>query len=235
MQTITCQRCGTCCRKGGPLLHTSDLPILGQICLSNLLTLRKAELVHDPVQNRLLPLENEVIKIAGTGEKAYPWHCVLHNASGCNLHPLRPAQCQALFCQDTEPLKAQYQQERVARKDVLCPDLWALAQAHEEQCPLTPLVTLAQEAQQSTTQSDTPLTSSCAEEILEHVRYDAAFRQLCTEKGAAPVELLPLLLGRPTPIFLRSLGLAVRKNKQNGHIALYNLANSPYFSSISSL
>ncbi len=240
MHTTTCQQCGTCCRKGGPILHEADLDLLSHILLSNVLTLRKAELVHDPVQNCVLPLEEEVIKIAGTGEKDYPWHCILHTNTGCALHPLRPAQCKALYCQNTAALKAQYTHKRITRKDVLCADLYALATAHEEQCSLMALVNLAKKIKETTpdhgqaAKDKKPLQGADVEEILEYVRYDAAFRQLCTEKGAAPAELLPLLFGRPVPHFLQSLGLLVRKKSTGDDLALYNLQASPYFAKTTS-
>ncbi len=261
----TCHQCGTCCRKGGPLLHKADLTLIPSIGLTRILTLRKGELVHDPVQNCLLPLQEEAIKITGTGEKAYPWHCILHkkftsmqhdNApesktfEGCGLHPLRPAQCHALFCEDTRAVTVLYTQERLTRADILKPeifhaqgfhvkaqgdDLLALAQAHEEQCSLVSLVELARTLHNtasaaSSPQSATALTGPAADEILECIHYDTAFRQLCTEKGGIAAPLLPLLLGRPLPIFLQSLGLSIQKNIKNGHLALYNMGNSPYFS-----
>ncbi len=50
-----CIRCGTCCMKGGPVLHQQDKAILleGYAGHQHLITLRKGEMAYDPVTNRL--------------------------------------------------------------------------------------------------------------------------------------------------------------------------------------
>lgn len=205
----TCTACGTCCRKGGPVLHRADADLLPRqiLPLAALLTLRIGELTHDPVTGQLLPLEEEVVKVAGTGTEASPWQCVfLEGQSHCRIHADRPAQCRVLFCEDTAPLEELYKQGRLTREDVLAPAPhipagWLdLARAHEEDCALLPLVPLARQA----------LTNSDAEKaLLEALRFDAAFRELCMTKAQVPAEVLPCLLGRPLHHFLSSFGLGV--------------------------
>lgn len=157
------------------------MPLLtrGHVPLSALVTLRRGELVHDPVVGRVLPLEREVVKLAGGGERGSPWRCVFHRADGaCDIHACRPAQCRALFCADTRPLEALYTLRRAERAHVLAhaPDNvtgWAeLMAAHEEHL--------------------NSLTD--AEEAL---RFDAAFRDLCMTRAGVSREALPFLLGRP--------------------------------------
>lgn len=201
-----CTACGTCCRKGGPVLHHEDAGLVEKqiLPLAALVTLRIGELTFDPVTNRLLPLDSEVLKLAGSGAELSPWQCVfLEDESHCRIYADRPAQCRSLFCKDTAALEELYRQGRLTRADILnlphVPAGWLdLARAHEEECGLTALIPLASQA----------LTDSAAAELLlETLRFDAAFRELCMEKAQVPAEMLPCLLGRPLTHFLASFGL----------------------------
>ncbi len=199
----------------------------GLLTFAHILTLRTGELTFDPVLNRLMPLEREAIKIMGTGEQAHPWHCIFHSAAGCDLHPLRPAQCAALFCTDTQALAHMYHQDRACRADMplLQPGWLELVEAHEEACPLHPLADAAYEIFQSTS----PIREDLSESILQCVRYDLAFRQLCTEKAHMAAQLLPCFLGRPVHAFLPSVGLEATQTQQ-GELVLKKLAKAAYFS-----
>ena len=50
------------------------------------------------------------------------------------------------------------------------------------------------------------------EALLETVRYDISFRQLCVERGNIPEGCLPFLLGRPLSETLVMFGLALARN-----------------------
>lgn len=203
-----CTACGTCCRKGGPVLHRQDLTLVeGQILpLAALVTLRVGELTLDPVTGQLLPLEEEVVKVAGTGAELLPWQCTfLEGESHCRIYAERPAQCRSLLCKDTAALEELYKQGRLTRADILglphVPAGWLdLARAHEEDCNLLNLVPLAQQA----------LTdNAAADQLLEALRFDTAFRELCMSKAQVPAEALSCLLGRPLTNFLSSFGLGL--------------------------
>ena len=72
-----CIRCGTCCIKGGPTLHEDDAALFtrGVLEKRHVYTLRKGELVRH-IDDSLMTLEREMIKIKGTGEA---WSCVFYN------------------------------------------------------------------------------------------------------------------------------------------------------------
>ena len=224
-----CTGCGQCCRKGGPLLHREDMPLAagGHLPLTALVTLRSGELAHDPVVERLLPLEEEAIKVAGTGEASAPWRCVVHTkAAGCGIYAHRPAQCRALFCADTRALAELYEQRRATRRDLFrhAPQDWPqgmadLAEAHEEQCPLRPLVPLAHAA---------PHDAEAVAALLEAVRFDLAFRELSVERARIPAAALPCVLGRPVSAFLRTLGLDVRQEAGGSGLRLHRTGPSHY-------
>ncbi len=50
-----CIRCGTCCKKGGPVLHHEDKDILrgGHVGYEHLVTLRKGEQAYNPIKDML--------------------------------------------------------------------------------------------------------------------------------------------------------------------------------------
>ena len=52
----------------------------------------------------------------------------------------------------------------------------------------------------------------CPYALLETVRYDISFRQLCVERGNIPEGCLPFLLGRPLSETLVMFGLALTRN-----------------------
>ncbi len=220
----TCTQCGQCCRNDGPLLHIDDVVLLkdGQLSLTHLLTLRAGELVHDPVQGRVLALETEVVKLAGTGERQFPWHCVLHSSVGCALHPLRPAQCAALYCTDTKALQAMYHTERLTRSHVFAalPALFqghgqALVEAHEAECSISSWADVLKNTQNA------PVDSAVQKDIIQKIRYDISFREACIEKGGVHAKELIFLLGRPLLTVVQSFGYTVRRN----HMGQEYLAN----------
>ena len=60
-----CIRCGECCLSSSPTLHEKDLALVvgGSIRLEHLYTIRRGELVRDNVQGRLVPADQEMIKV----------------------------------------------------------------------------------------------------------------------------------------------------------------------------
>ena len=73
-----CRQCGTCCRKGGPALHKEDAPLLtdGVLQLQDLCTFRAGELVRDNSNDHVVPLPEEIVKIAAPyGSRPDVWTC----------------------------------------------------------------------------------------------------------------------------------------------------------------
>ena len=101
-----CLRCGTCCQQGGPALHNEDLQLVGNSVLpfAQLVTVRREELAHDPLQNKVLPSGSEFIKIKGQGNS---WSCAFFDQvnNGCFIYRTRPLECRLLFCRNTAPVE----------------------------------------------------------------------------------------------------------------------------------
>lgn len=234
-----CSCCGVCCEKGGATLQAEDMALVaaGVLPPRVLVTVRAGELAYDEAQQRLAPRATEMIKLAGTGEAAHPWHCVLHRADKlCSIHAQRPAQCRALFCRNTAALEALYAQGQATRHDVLRALPAALArgwvavlQAYEEQCAMKALVPCALAARQALEHAaaaqamppaqpepQSPAQAKAIEALLHYVHYDHAFRAACCHKGGIKAADLPFLLGRALPCVLEGFGLALCRLPKGG-------------------
>lgn len=200
---LVCQRCGTCCKAGGPALHREDRDLVasGKIPLKDLYTIRKGELARDNVQGTLQPVTSELIKIKGVG---CSWTCCYYGpeSKGCTIYEDRPLECRVLNCRDTAAIEAIYDRQRLTRKDLLdaVPHLWDLVEGHEEKCSYRVLAEMAARLKKGPNQA-------AADNLVEMVGYDAHLRELITEKGRPDPALLDFLFGRPLTDTLPGFGL----------------------------
>lgn len=188
-----CRRCGTCCKKGGPSLHTEDQPLVddGRIPARCLFTIRKGELVRDNVKGVLVPLAQEIIKIKGRADR---WTCLFYDRETrrCGIYDHRPLECRTLNCRDTRQIEAVYQTARLTREDLLSGigGLWELIQDHENRCSYKGLRARVEEGS---------YTGRLRQEkaILEILRFDAQVRELAVEEGGLDAGMLDFIFGRP--------------------------------------
>jgi hypothetical protein len=196
---MSCRRCGTCCAKGGPALHGADAALIldGAVGLDRLVTLRAGEPVLDQLQNQILPLAAEIIKVRGphglTG-------CVFHLGAnaGCSIYQSRPLECRLLDCEDPAPLAEAYAIDRLTRTDLLGPGhpLLELLRHHDKLCPAAEAFRLARDPALSTRRALAELLSA-----------DRALRSAFLDKTGASPQLADFLFGRPLPEVLAPLGL----------------------------
>jgi Fe-S-cluster containining protein len=190
-----CRRCGTCCLKGGPVLHRDDLVRVrqGHLPLKDLVTICPGEPVHDNVRGRIRQTDRDLIKIKSqSGSSA----CRYYNAvkGACTIYNQRPLQCRVLKCWDTNAIEALYDRDPLTRKDLLgdIPGLWDLVDAHRRRCDHqanvrhAELIHAAAEGWQAAEAA-----------LLESMRYDQSLRDLIHAQGRPDPALLPFLLGRP--------------------------------------
>jgi len=118
-----CQRCGACCRHGGPALHPEDRNLFDQHVLSvlDLIAVRVGEPAHNPLQERIEPTPHEFLKIKGSHAS---WSCGFFNQDEgqCLIYQTRPLECRLLFCRDTGPLEEVMGRDLLTRKDLLVED-----------------------------------------------------------------------------------------------------------------
>ena len=202
-----CIRCGTCCKKGGPALHTEDkaLVVDGRIHTRHLYTIRKGERVHDNVRDCLIPAASDIIKIKG---KDQSWECVFFQADDktCRIYKYRPQECRILKCWDTRDIESTYQETRLIRRDVLAEmaELWELIQLHEVQCSQDLINSAIQDL-------DGDAGQQASETIIAAIQYDQAIRQLVIEKVHVTDDMLDFLFGRPLTQTLKTAGCRIEK------------------------
>lgn len=200
-----CRRCGRCCLAGGPSLHLRDIPLIedGTLRRDHLVTLRRGEPVHENVAGGLAVLEAEMIKIGWTDEN-FACRFYDRDEAACLIHERRPAQCRALFCEDTSALRALYATERLTRAELVDRrgGLWELIAFHDRFFPAGEAAALARDAARG--------AERAREALLELVRAEESFRSDFLEKtGADPAEL-DFLFGRSLAAVCAPLGVAFR-------------------------
>ena len=212
----TCQKCGTCCRKGGPALHREDRPLImdGLIPAEALYTIRTGEPVRDNVEQRLSYAQSDIIKIKGMGDG---WCCrFLEDESACcTIYDRRPVECRALQCWDTHAIEALYHQNRLTRRDLLeeVEGLWDLISDHDQRCAYHTIRDLAEQLS-----ADRSEQTTASDAITDMVKYDESLRKLLVENGHAPETMLAFLLGRP---LIETLpGFHINVEHTAGHIRL---------------
>lgn len=198
-----CQRCGTCCRKGGPTLHSEDRELVekGIIPLHDLFTIRKGEMARDNVHDRLLPVFRDHIKIRGSADT---WTCRYFDDDpvGCTIYTQRPLECRVLKCWDTHELERIYGRDLLTRKDLLegIDGLWDLVADHQSRCSF-------EEARALIRRLDGDDPDGSQRELLQMVQYDIEIRRLVTRTGGVGDGILDFLFGRPMCGLLKAEGL----------------------------
>ncbi len=190
----SCIRCGECCEKGGPVLHSEDRIFLqkGVLRPIHLFTLRAGELAYHPLEERLIELSDEIIKIKGkNGSSTCTFYDVQQKA--CSIYEDRPLECRVLKCWDIAEVEGLFMKDLLSRLD-LCPKGSAVAEmisAYERSFPPSRLYGLLSEAgSKEGAQQTRP-------EIEQMVSTDEAFRQKVIETLGIKEDELEFFFGRP--------------------------------------
>ncbi len=130
-----CKQCATCCKNGGPALHSEDLPLVGStISLDQLLCVRLGEMSMNPLKGKAEPANFEFIKVAG---KPGSWECLfLDEYLLCALHPDKPLECRVLECWQPQAVIDLMGRDLLNRSHLLAADspLFELIHHHDEIC-----------------------------------------------------------------------------------------------------
>jgi Fe-S-cluster containining protein len=192
---LSCARCGTCCRAGGPALHLEDRRLVtdGVIHTRHLFTIRTGETARDPVGGGLVRAAGDIIKIKGCEGT---WACRFLDAEGaaCRIYTERPLECRSLECRDPSRLEGVYGAGRLSRLDLLTgvEGLWELIRDHDRRCDCDQARRLLAQRR-----------ADAGRELAEMVRYDEELRRLMVARGGLEVEMLDFLLGRPMSLVVR--------------------------------
>ncbi|WP_035075223.1 YkgJ family cysteine cluster protein [Maridesulfovibrio zosterae] len=206
-----CKQCGICCRKGGPALHTEDLPLIiddKAIDLTDIVTLRKGELAFDQPESTVVPLAEEILKIKGAGGE---WTCkfLALSSNVCRIYKSRPLECQLLFCEDPDPLLKIYDKGRLTRRNIL-PEghpVLEIIDEHDKKCFPSKMAQLA-----SDILADWNDSENLKSDLREMLIYDKSIRELVTEKSGLPAESMDFFFGRPMHRVLAGYGISATPN-----------------------
>lgn len=205
----SCQRCGTCCRKGGPGLHLGDRPLVdsGKIPLKHLLTIRQGEPAFDNVTGHIAPAVTDILIIKGIHGNVSD--CVFYDRSqkGCTIYDHRPVECQALECWDTREIESIYNSRRLTRRHLLSKvqGLWELVEDHQDRCDYAYVAELAAKIRRSRR------VEEAAEELLALIRYDRHLREVTLERAKLDPGMLTFLFGRPLSFTIKLFKLQMKK------------------------
>lgn len=200
-----CRRCGTCCCKGGPALHSADrqLVLSGKIALKYLFTIRRGEPAFDNVQRMVAPAPTDIIKIKGQSSIDAACRFLRHDPVVCTIYAHRPLECRVLACWDTRAILEIYAKERLTRIHLLgrLPGLSDLVDEHQQRCNYERIGALAAAIKKEDASHD------AAEALLEIIRYDHSLRRVTVERTRLDPELLEFLFGLPLTQTIGRLGL----------------------------
>lgn len=203
----SCRCCGTCCKKGGPAIHGEDRLLVekGIIQIRYLYTIRKGELVHDPIRGAVLPVTAEVIKIkSGAGGSI----CTFYDdrKARCRIYTDRPLECRLLKCWDTAAIEGVYEQNRLSRENLLkdVVGLRELVADHERRCSYNRVGNLISRLKRGH-------KKQLADDLSEIINFDNQLRQLVIEKGRVEPNMLDFLFGRPLAITIGMFGLRMQR------------------------
>lgn len=202
-----CIRCGTCCLKGGPVLHHEDKGILlaGHVGYQHLVTIRKGEPAYDPVLDTVRPVERELVKMRG---KEKEWSCCFFDekSSSCTIYEHRPLECRLLKCWDTSALEGLVGKNTIVRADIINArdPITKVIEMHEQECPYREVEELLSSLSRGTDKSKT------LARLNELVRKDLAIRFFAIKELGLREEFELFIFGRPLFKVLSSRGIPVR-------------------------
>jgi Fe-S-cluster containining protein len=206
----SCIRCGVCCKKGGPTIHTEDKKQIkeGKIPVKFLFTIRKHEPAFDNIRNLIAPANTDIVKIKSKKDSSA---CIFYDPSysECRIYKSRPVECRELKCWDTRGISLLYDKNRINRKTLLSgiSDLWELIQDHQNRCSYKKIAELADKANCNNIERKDSL-----KKLNEMIRYDYSIRHLIVEKDKRVSEMLDFLFGRPLTATIKMFGLNMKED-----------------------
>lgn len=209
-----CERCGTCCMKGGPALHLEDKKLLEQkfIDRGSLITVRKGEPVFFLDGEKTEIAGKEIVKLKG---KSSEWTCIFYEqkSASCSMYLHRPLECILLKCWDTTELEAVVGKKLLSRFDIISQNepVMRYIQKHERECSLEILTQVDMNNQKS-------VDKNVLAKLTGLVNKDLAIRSEALNHLNFTLDLELFYFGRPVFTILTQFDLIPRE--VNGKIHL---------------
>ena len=206
-----CDRCGTCCIKGGPALHYEDRTLLENNVLNpaHLISIRKGEPVFSPSAENPEPAQSEIVKIKGRGME---WTCLFlqEKDAACAIYEHRPLECSLLKCWETADLEKVAGINLLSRYDIIAPQepVLPFIKIHDEKCSLEKLALLLSAVKRESSQSQ------AAADLTRLVNTDMALRAQACARFNFNLDLELFFFGRPLFIILNQFG--IETHEKNG-------------------
>ena len=205
-----CKRCGKCCQSSSPVFHVSDLPLVANnhIDLAYLYTIRKGEYVWDNIERKGKKASKEFIKIRESETGCFFYE---DEKKACRIYEYRPAQCKALFCEDTRDFFRVYRTPRLTRQDIVKDTVISrLVEEHDIRCSYEELEGWLSRVED--------MGENAVKEIIKLLRFDYELRRLVREKLKVKPEHLDFLFGRPMINTIKHYGLEVKREKDGSFL-----------------
>jgi Fe-S-cluster containining protein len=176
----------------------------------HLVTTRKGEWAYDNVQDALMILKSEMIRIRPGQERKGCLFLDTATAS-CGIYDHRPVECRAMKCWDLREIIELYPRDRLTRWDLI-PEDSALGQIMAEHERLCDYAQVARICEGLLEREDQEL----AAELAGMVQTDQGFRASLKERAGADEPALNFVFGKPLTSTLPLFGLRVVTGEQGG-------------------
>ena len=180
----------------------------GALQLRHLYTIRKGELVRDNVHGRIVPADQEMIKVRENNGI-----CVFYatEEKACRIYQNRPTQCASLKCWDTAEFMELYQSPKLRRQEVIENGvLLGLIEEQEKRCSYAALGAHVRRVSQE--------GEKAVEKILELLKFDFHLRPFLAQKLGLRMEEMAFFFGRPLTETIIMFGLKVEKQPDGGFL-----------------
>lgn len=224
-----CDRCGTCCQKGGPALHFKDRTLLQNrfLHMEHLITIRKGEPVYSVTAEKPEPAASEIIKIKGRDGE---WSCMFFEKkrAECRIYESRPLECSLLKCWDTADIENAAGKDLLSRYDILAPQdpIMQHIKIHDNKCALENLALLLSAL-------DTKHAKHKAEsDLTELVQTDLAIRSQAIARFNFSLDLELFYFGRPLFKILDQFGIKMQLVKGVCRLSFHSSKTHATFSKV---